>query len=102
MFENTYRQALPTSVGTVSVVAMATVMTVSGMIQVLAAGVADFSGALYPTFAPVVGLIACFVTGSNTNANILFGKFQVSVGELFGKNPAVLAAGTARAARWGA
>ncbi|MDP6367379.1 MAG: L-lactate permease [Nitrospinota bacterium] len=54
---------------------------------------ADFSGVLYPALAPLVGLIGCFVTGSNTNANILFGKFQVSVGELLGKNPSVLAAG---------
>ena len=49
-------------------------------------------GVLYPALAPLVGLIGCFVTGSNTNANILFGKFQVSVGELLGKNPSVLAA----------
>ncbi|MFC1491738.1 L-lactate permease [Nitrospinota bacterium] len=93
LFRNTFREAVPTSVGTVSMVAMASVMTVSGMIQVMAEGVAAFSGGLFPLFAPLVGLLGCFVTGSNTNANILFGKFQVSVGEVLGKNPVVLAAG---------
>ncbi len=74
-------------------VAMASVMTVSGMIRVMAEGVAGFSGEAFPFFAPVVGLLGCFVTGSNTNANVLFGKFQVNVGELLGKDPVALAAG---------
>ena len=93
LLKKTFREALPASAGTVSMVAMASVMTVSGMIQIMAGGVAAFSGGLYPLFAPLVGVLGCFVTGSNTNANILFGKFQVNVGEMLGKNPAVLAAG---------
>ena len=62
------------------------------MIQVLAHGVAAFSGQMFPLLAPLVGLMGTFVTGSNTNANILFGKFQVNVAELLDKSPAVLAA----------
>jgi lactate permease len=93
LFRKTLRGAFPTSVGTVSMVVMASVMTVSGMIQVMAEGVAGFSGEAFPFFAPVVGLLGCFVTGSNTNANVLFGKFQVNVGELLGKDPVALAAG---------
>lgn len=93
VFRKTFREGWPTSVGTVAMVVMASVMTASGMIQVLAQGVAGISGEAFPFFAPLVGLLGCFVTGSNTNANILFGKFQVSVGELLGKNSMVLAAG---------
>ncbi len=93
LFRKTFRDAFPTSVGTVSMVAMASVMTVSGMIRIMAEGVAGFSGEAFPLFAPVVGLLGCFVTGSNTNANILFGKFQVNVADLLGKDPVALAAG---------
>lgn len=92
VFRTALRAAVPTCVGTVAMVAMASVMSVSSMIQVLAHGVAAFSGQMFPLLAPLVGLMGTFVTGSNTNANILFGKFQVNAAELLDKSPAVLAA----------
>lgn len=55
LFRNTFRETLPTSVGTVSMVAMATVMTVSGMIQVLAEGGGGFFGSTVPRPRPVGG-----------------------------------------------
>ena len=93
VIKKTFKEANSTCFGTLAMVTMATVMTVSGMIQVLSEGVAALSGSFYPAMAPVVGLLGCFVTGSNTNANILFGKFQVNIAELLGKDPSVLAAG---------
>ena len=93
VIKKTFKEANSTCFGTLAMVTMATVMTVSGMLQVLSEGVAALSGSFYPAMGPVVGLLGCFVTGSNTNANILFGKFQVNIAELLGKDPSVLAAG---------
>ena len=37
------------------------------------------TGSLYPLFAPVIGCLGTFITGSDTSSNILFGKLQASV-----------------------
>jgi lactate permease len=92
MFHKTLAGAYPTVVGVLSLVTMASVMTAAGMIRILAEGAATVTGSLFPFFAPVVGLMGCFVTGSNTNSNILFGAFQTNVAELIGKNPVVIGA----------
>ncbi|MBI3129463.1 MAG: L-lactate permease [Candidatus Tectomicrobia bacterium] len=92
LFRRTFKDAYPTAVGIVSMVALASVMTASGMVVVLADGAAEATGRLFPLVSPLVGLLGCFVTGSNTNSNILFGAFQVEVGELTGVQPVILAA----------
>ncbi|MDA0999688.1 MAG: L-lactate permease [bacterium] len=90
IFRATFREVYPTAVGIVSMTVLATVMTASGMIQVLATGAASVSGGLYPVISPFVGLLGSFVTGSNTNSNILFGGFQKEVAALVHKNPIVI------------
>jgi lactate permease len=92
LFRRTFQEAYPTSVGIISMVALASVMTASGMIGILADGAASVTGRIFPIVSPLVGLLGCFVTGSNTNSNILFGGFQVEVGELIGVRPVILAA----------
>lgn len=66
-----------------SVVALAYVMGDSG--QTLALGL-FFAGAgvLYPFFAPILGWIGTYVTGSDTSANILFSQLQAGVGAEIG------------------
>ncbi|OGL59689.1 MAG: hypothetical protein A3J27_04205 [Candidatus Tectomicrobia bacterium RIFCSPLOWO2_12_FULL_69_37] len=92
LFRRTFDEAYPTSVGILSMVALASVMTASGMVGVLADGAAAVTGRVFPFVSPLVGLLGCFVTGSNTNSNILFGAFQAEVGELIGVQPVLLAA----------
>lgn len=91
IFRATFREVYPTAIGIVSMTVLATVMTVSGMIQVLAEGAASISGSFYPAIAPFVGLLGSFVTGSNTNSNILFGGFQKEVAVLVDKSPVIVA-----------
>jgi len=92
LFRKTFREACPTAVGIVSMVAMASVMTSAGMIRILAEGAAGVSGGAFPLLSPLVGLLGSFVTGSNTNSNILFGAFQTKVAELVGASPVVIGA----------
>ena len=63
------------------------------MIVVLADGTAALTGAAYPIFAPVVGLIGSFVAGSITVSNITFVAFQFEVGTTLGMPTMVLIAG---------
>ena len=68
-----------TVVTILSLVSIASVMSYAGMIVVIAATLAAATGSLYPLFAPLIGAIGTFVTGSDTSANILFGKLQSNV-----------------------
>ena len=59
-------------------VAMAMLMNNTGMTNDIAKGLVLLTGAAFPFFAPLIGSIGTFVTGSATNANILFGKLQAT------------------------
>ena len=59
-------------------VAMAMLMNNTGMTNDIAKGLVLLTGATFPFFAPLIGSIGTFVTGSATNANILFGKLQAT------------------------
>lgn len=63
----------------ISLVSLASVMNYAGMIVVIASALAAVTGQLYPVFAPLIGAIGTFVTGSDTSSNILFGKLQANV-----------------------
>ena len=59
-------------------VAMAMLMNNTGMTNDIAKGLVLLTGSTFPFFAPLIGSIGTFVTGSATNANILFGKLQAT------------------------
>lgn len=73
-----------TVVTILSLVAIASVMGYSGMILVIASALAAATGAYYPLFAPLIGAIGTFVTGSDTSSNILFSKLQANVATQIG------------------
>ncbi|MBR6121547.1 MAG: L-lactate permease [Prevotella sp.] len=68
-----------TAVTICCLVAMAMLMNNTGMTNDIAKGLVLLTGAAFPFFAPLIGSIGTFVTGSATNANILFGKLQATV-----------------------
>lgn len=59
-------------------VALASLMNNTGMTLAIATGLVAMTGSAYPFFAPLIGSIGTFVTGSATSANILFGKLQAA------------------------
>ncbi len=73
-----------TTVTIISLIALASVMNYSGMIAAIAGGLVAVSGSYYPLFAPLIGAIGTFVTGSDTSSNILFGKLQANVAHQLG------------------
>ncbi len=91
-WRDTIREAGPATVGIVTMVCTATVMTASGMTMVLARVLFLAAGKGYPFFSPFVGLLGCVITGSNTNSNILFGALQTDIAGLLGASPVILGA----------
>jgi lactate permease len=92
----TVRQVLSSSLGIVTLVAMAVVMAHAGMTEILARGLATGFGGAFAFVAPWIGALGAFMTGSNTNSNVLFGMLQSRTAELLGYSlPIVLAAQTA-------
>lgn len=73
-----------TAITIVSLISLASVMNYSGMINTMAVGIVAITGNFYPIFAPLIGAIGTFVTGSDTSSNILFAKLQVNVAHNLG------------------
>jgi lactate permease len=99
ILSGTVQKVMSSSVGIASMVTMASIMQISGMTDTLARGIADTVGQVFPFFAPWIGALGAFMTGSNTNSNVLFGALQMRTADLLGISAAViLAAQTAGAA----
>jgi lactate permease len=96
ILSGTLRQVLPSSLGIAALVAMAVVMAHAGMTEILAHGLATGFGGAFALVSPWIGALGAFMTGSNTNSNVLFGLLQTRTAELLGYSlPLVLAAQTA-------
>jgi len=88
----TARQCVPTTVSIATMVMMALVMNDTGMTSTLARGIAPVAGKLFPIVSPYIGVLGCFMTGSNTNSNVLFGAFQVETALALGVSTRIMAA----------
>lgn len=73
-----------TALTILSLIALASIMNNTGMIDSLSLGLVSATGTFYPFFAPLVGAVGTFVTGSDTSSNILFAKLQVSMANNLG------------------
>ncbi len=89
----TIRRTLPSSIGIASMVAMAVVMTHAGMTDALARGLAAVVGGAFPLVSPWIGALGAFITGSNTNSNVIFAVLQMRTAELLGFSVAWVLAG---------
>ena len=101
ILEGTVRRVLSSTVSIFSMVTMAVIMEHVGMTDVLARGLAEGMGALFPFFAPWIGALGAFMTGSTTNSNVVFGALQLHTAELLGFSAAVILAGQTAGASLG-
>jgi len=73
------------------ILGLAYIMTFSGMSSTL--GLAfTATGAWFPFFAPILGWLGVFLTGSDTSANALFGALQKTTAQQIGVDPALCVA----------
>ena len=87
-----FRSGVPTSLGIVTMVGFAMVMDHCGMNYLLAKGIGSVFGGIYPFVSPWIGLLGAFMTGSNTNSNVVFGVLQKEAAELTGVGTALILA----------
>jgi L-lactate transport len=73
------------------IVALAYLYNYSGMAYTLGAAAAS-AGAVFPVLSSYLGWVACFLSGSDTASNLLFGNLQVAAAHQLHLNPVLLAA----------
>lgn len=88
----TVKKCTATTITLVFLLVMAQIMMDSGMIKNLADFLVNATKNLYPFVAPYIGLLGAFVTGSNTNSNVLFGNLQETAAMALGVNTALMCA----------
>ncbi|GAB4042705.1 L-lactate permease [Spirosoma litoris] len=74
-----------------AVLGFAYILNDSGITLTLADVLAN-TGYLFPFFAPVLGWLGVFITGSDTSANALFSKLQYATAQSIGVDPVVTVA----------
>ncbi|MFC3609266.1 L-lactate permease [Stutzerimonas tarimensis] len=78
---------LPVTLALLAMLSLSRAMVHAGMIDTLALAAAGATGGYWPLFAPFVGTLGTFVTGSATASNILFTDFQQATAERLGMAP---------------
>ncbi|MCL2123790.1 MAG: L-lactate permease, partial [Desulfovibrionaceae bacterium] len=71
--------------------ALAYIMNYSGMSSTLGLAFTN-TGGLFPFFAPILGWLGVFLTGSDTSSNALFGSLQRTTAEQLGMDPHLMVA----------
>lgn len=92
ILQNTIKKCTSTTITIIFLLTMAVIMMDSGMIENLALFMVDISGKAYPVFASFIGVLGAFITGSNTNSNIIFGSFQEIAANTLGYSAATMCA----------
>jgi len=87
----TLRQLRIPALTVVIIVALAYLYNYSGMAYTLGAALARMGG-FFPLVSSYLGWVACFLSGSDTASNLLFGNLQVAAAHQLHLNPILLAA----------
>ncbi|MDR3012455.1 MAG: L-lactate permease [Chitinispirillales bacterium] len=90
--QKTVKKGIPATLALLALGNMSLIMMVSGMTSQLAYTIAGLTGGLFPLFSPFFGVLASFLTGNNTNANVLFGNFQYAIAYRLGISTAMMTA----------
>ncbi len=99
MLRATVKGVRSSTLSILEMMTMAMLMQQSGMTETLARGLVESVGVAFPVFSPWLGALGAFMTGSNTNSNVVFAALQMRTAELLGYAvPPILAAQTAGAA----
>jgi lactate permease len=99
IWQKTRRGWVKPTIGVYSLVAMALTMQHAGMTQLLAKALSANTGPVFPLLSPFIGALGAFMTGSNTNSNVVFGQLQQGTAVALNLSvPLILAAQTAGAA----
>ncbi|TMD02687.1 MAG: L-lactate permease [Chloroflexi bacterium] len=88
---DTWKQLRFAILTVVLILGLAYLYNYSGMVYTLGLAVASV-GAIFPFFSVFLGWIACFLSGSDTSSNALFGNLQVVAARRLNLSPVLMAA----------
>jgi len=91
MGAKTLRQLRLPGLTVLFIVGLAYLYNYSGMAYTLGAAVAQ-TGAIFPVVSSFLGWTACFLSGSDTASNLLFGNLQVAAAHQLNLSPVLMAA----------
>lgn len=86
VFCGTLKKYWKTIVTICAVLAIAKIMTYSGMIKDIAEMLVKATGPVYPFVSPLIGVLGAFITGSGTSTCVLFGELQKETAQQLGLN----------------
>jgi lactate permease len=96
ILSNTAQKMALSSLGIVAMVGMAVIMAHAGMTRTLAEGLARAMGPAFPLGSSLIGALGAFITGSNTNSNVIFAGLQQNTAQILQISvPLILASQTA-------
>ena len=87
VFFATLKQMSETMITMLCVLGCAKIMGYSGMIASISSFAISVTGNFYPFFAPWIGCLGTFVTGSGTSSGVLFGAVQESAAQSLHADP---------------
>jgi lactate permease len=88
----TAKRSINSGLAIVFMVMMALVVNDTGMANVLAREILAGTGQAFPMLSPYLGVLGSFITGSNTNSNVMFGPLQVQTAYALTVSAVVIAA----------
>jgi lactate permease len=78
------RMLVPITIALVAMLSISRIMVHAQMIDILSVSAARAGGRFWPVFAPFIGVLGAFVTGSATASNVLFSEFQQTAAQNLG------------------
>lgn len=93
ILSGTTKKITSSSVSILSMVSLAVIMEHTGMTASLAKGLSSSMSSIYPVISPWIGAIGAFMTGSNTNSNVVFGVLQLQTAQILQYPEAIILAG---------
>ncbi len=99
-WSDSFKQVIPAAIALVFAIAMVQVMLNSGhnptgidsMIVAMSTAAANIFQGVWFLFAPFIGILGAFISGSNTTSNILFSGFQYNVAAQIGVSKLMIVA----------
>ncbi|MEJ2757855.1 MAG: L-lactate permease [Anaerolineales bacterium] len=93
ILKDTFNKMTGSSISILSMVSLAVIMEHTGMTATLAEGISTGLSNIYPFVAPWIGAIGAFMTGSNTNSNVVFSLLQLKTAMLLNYPVVIILAG---------
>ncbi|MGB3713818.1 MAG: L-lactate permease [Candidatus Promineifilaceae bacterium] len=92
IIRKTAKGSIKSTIGIFTLVAMAVTMQHAAMTQILAETLSAGTGPVFPFLSPFIGALGAFMTGSNTNSNVVFGNLQLETATALGLAVAMILA----------